>query len=134
MSLISIYKNPTHLQLLLCSVDKTNEVRRLGMGRLLSELAQKMESKAVNGDGVFTKILVHSTHDVGLAAICSTLDVFDEKYVKLAESHTTCLRIGYPSCIDGRLSQLLLLLNCLVKSNMKKVIHTCRTSSVVYPP
>ena len=59
--------------------DKTEEVRRLGMGRLLSDLSHKMLSKAENGEEDPMKILIHSTHDTALAGLCSTLDVFDER-------------------------------------------------------
>lgn len=63
------------------STDKTEEVRRLGMGRLLDDLSTKMQHKAVNGDKDPLKILVHSTHDTALAGLASTLDVFDDKLV-----------------------------------------------------
>jgi hypothetical protein len=63
-------------------VDKVEEeVRRLGMGRLLDDLSGKMQQKADRGDQDPLKILVHSTHDTALAALCSTLDVFDEKWI-----------------------------------------------------
>ncbi|KAF4582557.1 hypothetical protein EYR38_002683 [Pleurotus pulmonarius] len=58
--------------------DKTEEVRRLGMGLLLSDLSRKMSRKAKLGDQDPVKILVHSTHDTAIAALCSTLDVYDE--------------------------------------------------------
>ncbi|KAF7350450.1 Acid phosphatase [Mycena venus] len=60
--------------------DKTHEVRRLGMGPLLADLAQKMAKKAQLGTEDPLKILVHSTHDTALAAMCSALDVYDEKW------------------------------------------------------
>ncbi|KAJ7151139.1 histidine phosphatase superfamily [Mycena filopes] len=59
---------------------KTHEVRRLGMGPLLADLSQKMQQKVERGAEDPLKILVHSTHDTALAAMCSTLDVFDEKW------------------------------------------------------
>ncbi|KAJ7695455.1 histidine phosphatase superfamily [Mycena rosella] len=59
---------------------KTQEVRRLGMGPLLADLSQKMQQKVERGAEDPLKILVHSTHDTALAALCSTLDVFDEKW------------------------------------------------------
>jgi acid phosphatase len=66
------------------SIDKTEEVRRLGMGRLLSDVSRKMHSRVVGGEDEedrekAPKILVHSTHDTALAALCSTLDVYDDK-------------------------------------------------------
>ena len=60
-------------------IDKTEEGRRLGMGPLLSDMTRKMQHKSDFGNSNPTKILVHSTHDTALAAIASTLDVFDEK-------------------------------------------------------
>ncbi|KAG6873917.1 hypothetical protein C0995_009698 [Termitomyces sp. Mi166 len=59
--------------------DKTEEVRRLGMGRLLDDLSRKMQHKANNGARDPLKVLIHSTHDTALAALCSTFDVFDEQ-------------------------------------------------------
>ncbi|KAJ6486924.1 histidine phosphatase superfamily [Mycena sanguinolenta] len=64
--------------------DKTHEVRRLGMGPLLSDLANKMARKAELGAEDPLKVLVHSTHDTALAATLSTLDVFDEKWPAFA--------------------------------------------------
>ena len=61
--------------------DKTEEVRRLGMGRLLEDLSRKMQHKAAYGSQDPLKILVHSTHDTAIAALCSTLDVFDDRSV-----------------------------------------------------
>ena len=49
------------------------------MGRLLDDLARKMHRKAEKGPEDPLKILVHSTHDTAIAALCSTLDVFDDK-------------------------------------------------------
>ncbi|KAI0371258.1 phosphoglycerate mutase-like protein [Pilatotrama ljubarskyi] len=60
--------------------DRTEEVRRLGMGPLLSDLSQKMQAKAEKGDADPTKILIHSTHDTCLAGLSNTLDIFDEKW------------------------------------------------------
>ncbi|KAI0702036.1 phosphoglycerate mutase-like protein [Cerioporus squamosus] len=60
--------------------DRTEEVRRLGMGPLLSDLTRKMQAKAVKGDAEPTKILIHSTHDTCLAGLASTLDMFDERW------------------------------------------------------
>ncbi|KIY70843.1 phosphoglycerate mutase-like protein [Cylindrobasidium torrendii FP15055 ss-10] len=68
--------------------DKTEEVRRLGMGRLLGDLSRKMHNKATQKDKDPLKILVHSTHDTGLAALASTLDVFDDKWPAFTASIT----------------------------------------------
>lgn len=51
------------------------------MGRLLDDLATKMQQKATQGVRDPLKIAVHSTHDTALAGLASTLDVFDDKYV-----------------------------------------------------
>lgn len=59
--------------------DETEEVRRLGMGRLLEDVSVKMQNKAREGPEDQMRLLVHSTHDTTLAGICATLDVFDEK-------------------------------------------------------
>ena len=71
--------------------DKTEEVRRLGMGRLLEDLSRKMQHKAIYGSHDPLKILVHSTHDTAIAGLCSTLDVFDDRSVSvclvMAEAH-----------------------------------------------
>ena len=67
--------------LIRCSLDKTEEVRRLGMGPLLDSLTAKMQRKVDGGERDPLKILVHSTHDTALAALCSTLDVFDDQQV-----------------------------------------------------
>ncbi|KAF8157020.1 histidine phosphatase superfamily [Crassisporium funariophilum] len=68
--------------------DKTEEVRRLAMGRLLEELSNKMQRKAERGNTEPLKILVHSTHDTAIAGLCSTLDVFDEKWPAFTASVT----------------------------------------------
>ncbi|KAK7043031.1 hypothetical protein VNI00_008769 [Paramarasmius palmivorus] len=68
--------------------DKTEEVRRLGMGRLLDDLSRKIQHKVEYGEKDPLKVLVHATHDTGLAALCSTLDVFDEKWPAFTASIT----------------------------------------------
>ncbi|KAG6808283.1 hypothetical protein H0H92_004646 [Tricholoma furcatifolium] len=69
-------------------LDKTEEVRRLGMGRLLDDLTRKMQHKVDNGARDPLKVLIHSTHDTALAALCSTLDVFDEQWPAFTASIT----------------------------------------------
>jgi len=59
---------------------KTEEFRRLAMGRLLQDLGNKMGAKAEKGSKDHLKILVHSTHDTAIAGLSQTLDVFDEKW------------------------------------------------------
>lgn len=66
----------------------TEEVRRLGMGRLLSDVSEKMHAKALEGERNRLKLLVHSTHDTTLAGICKTLEVFDEKWPAFTSSIT----------------------------------------------
>ncbi|KAI0031958.1 phosphoglycerate mutase-like protein [Vararia minispora EC-137] len=70
--------------------DKTEEVRRLGMGRLLGDLITKMEIKANEAYTVdrSPKILIHSTHDTALAALANTLDVFDDRWPGFTASIT----------------------------------------------
>ncbi|KZP25686.1 phosphoglycerate mutase-like protein [Athelia psychrophila] len=65
---------------------KTEEVRRLGMGPLLADVAAKMALKS--GKGVGPRMLVHSTHDAGLAALLATLDVFDDAWPAFTASIT----------------------------------------------
>ncbi|THH11457.1 hypothetical protein EW146_g8034 [Bondarzewia mesenterica] len=69
---------------------KMEEVRRLGMGRLLSDMTQKFELKAREGTGTqrTPKILVHSTHDSALAGLANTLDVFDDRWPAFTASIT----------------------------------------------
>ena len=50
------------------------------MGRLLADMSTRMQAKINQGDKDPLKLLVYSTHDSTLAALCSTFDVFDEKY------------------------------------------------------
>ncbi|KAF8067817.1 histidine phosphatase superfamily [Lyophyllum atratum] len=68
--------------------DKTEEVRRLGMGRLLDDMTRKMQDKVDKGAQNPLNILVHATHDTALAALCSTLDVFDEQWPAFTASIT----------------------------------------------
>ncbi|KIM85708.1 hypothetical protein PILCRDRAFT_816911 [Piloderma croceum F 1598] len=68
--------------------DKTEEVRRLGVGRLLVDVSQKMQAKIDRDVDDPLKILVHSTHDTSLAAICATLDVFDDNWPAFTASIT----------------------------------------------
>lgn len=56
------------------------EFRRLAMGRLVNELADKMHSRAKKGDQDPLKFAVYATHDTALAGLLSTLDCFDGKW------------------------------------------------------
>ncbi|KAJ7755374.1 histidine phosphatase superfamily [Mycena maculata] len=88
--------------------DKTQEVRRLGMGPLLSDLSQKMHHKAERGAEDPLKILVHSTHDTALAAMCSTLDVFDDKWPAFTASITFELFKKSQPVVEGSYLQAVL--------------------------
>ncbi|KAI0064916.1 phosphoglycerate mutase-like protein [Artomyces pyxidatus] len=73
--------------------DKTEEVRRLGMGRLLSDLSRKMHLKTMEHANSpeaerTPKILVHSTHDTALAGLANTLDAFDDRWPAFTASIT----------------------------------------------
>ncbi|KDR72600.1 hypothetical protein GALMADRAFT_252751 [Galerina marginata CBS 339.88] len=67
---------------------KTEEVRRLGMGRLLADVLSKTQHKVERSESDPLKILVHSTHDTAIAALCSTFDVYDEKWPAFTASIT----------------------------------------------
>ncbi|KAF4616606.1 hypothetical protein D9613_008515 [Agrocybe pediades] len=69
-------------------VNKTEEVRRLGMGRLLSDMTNKMQHKIDRKESDPLKMLVHSTHDTAIAALCQTFDVYDEKWPAFTASIT----------------------------------------------
>lgn len=81
------------------SIDATDEVRRLGMGRLLLDISTKMQRKAAKGDADPMRILVHSTHDTTLAAICASLDVFDERSV--CRSYLSKFHLANNNHLDG---------------------------------
>lgn len=49
------------------------------MGPLLSDLTRKLLNKAEQGDRDPLKVLIHSTHDTSIAALCSTLGVYDNR-------------------------------------------------------
>ncbi|KJA16650.1 hypothetical protein HYPSUDRAFT_47130 [Hypholoma sublateritium FD-334 SS-4] len=68
--------------------DKTEEVRRLGMGPLLSDMTRKMQDKIKHKAADPLKVLVHSTHDTAIAALASTFDVFDENWPAFTASIT----------------------------------------------
>jgi len=72
---------------------KTEEVRRLGMGRLLSDLYIKLhrktqETETTSAASKTPKILIHSTHDTAIAGLANTLDVFDERWPAFTASMT----------------------------------------------
>lgn len=61
---------------------KSEEFRRLGFGNLFADLLRRMEHKVEHGEKDALKILVHSTHDTGIAPLASSLGIYDEKYVR----------------------------------------------------
>ncbi|KIJ14520.1 hypothetical protein PAXINDRAFT_12617 [Paxillus involutus ATCC 200175] len=67
---------------------KSEEGRRLGMGRLLAEVSTKMQNKIEQAKADPLKILVYGTHDSTLAALCNTFDVFDDKWPPFTSSVT----------------------------------------------
>ncbi|KAK2465059.1 hypothetical protein APHAL10511_002867 [Amanita phalloides] len=67
---------------------KTEEVRRLGMGPLLADMSRKMQNKTEKGTNDPLKLLIHSTHDTAIAALCATLEVYDEKWPAFTSSIT----------------------------------------------
>ena len=50
------------------------------MGRLFADLSRRLEHKAQNGAADPLKILVHSTHDTGIAPMAASLGVYDDRY------------------------------------------------------
>lgn len=60
--------------------DKTEEFRRLALGRLLAEISGKMNQRATGVGRNLPRILIHSTHDTAIAGILGTLEVFDDRY------------------------------------------------------
>ncbi|KAN0059671.1 hypothetical protein ACQY0O_008243 [Thecaphora frezii] len=56
------------------------EFRRLAMGRLVEDLAGRMQTKAEKGDGEPLKLALYATHDTTLAGLLSTLDCFDHRW------------------------------------------------------
>ena len=59
--------------------DKTEEVRKLAMGRLLAEISGKMDRRVAEDDENPHKLLIHSTHDTAIAGLLGTLEVFDDR-------------------------------------------------------
>lgn len=65
---------------------KSEDGRRLGMGRLLADASEKMQRKTQLNSKDPTKLLVHTTHDSTLAALLCTFDVFDDKWPPFTSS------------------------------------------------
>ncbi|EPQ29696.1 uncharacterized protein PFL1_02916 [Pseudozyma flocculosa PF-1] len=60
--------------------EKRLEFRRLAMGRLLEDLAGRMQKKADKGDAEALKFALYATHDTSLAGLLCTLDCFDFRW------------------------------------------------------
>jgi len=83
---------------------KDPEVRKLAMGRLLSSISARMQSKADRGDQDPLKIAIHACHDSSLAGMCQTLDIFDGRWPEFTASLTMELfkdKTNRPSTITG---------------------------------
>jgi len=87
---------------------KNEEVKRLGFGRLLNEIVQKMKKKAARQDEDPLKILIHSTHDTAIAGLTQTLGVFDDKWPPFTSSITFELFKQKSSANDSPYMQKLL--------------------------
>ena len=70
---------PFKFVLLTHDLDKTEEFRKLAIGRLLAEILGKMDRRASEDDENAHKLLIHSTHDTAIAGILGTLEVFDDR-------------------------------------------------------
>jgi len=64
------------------------ELRRLGVGRVMDDVSQKMQSKALKKNEDQLKILVNCTHDTTIAGVLQTLDVYDQKWPAFAAQMT----------------------------------------------
>ncbi|KAI9568107.1 phosphoglycerate mutase-like protein [Boletus coccyginus] len=67
---------------------KSEQGRRLGMGRLLADMSTKMQTKIEQKDKDPLKVLVYCTHDSTLAGLCCTFDTFDGKWPPFMSSVT----------------------------------------------
>ena len=55
------------------------ELRRLGVGRVMDDVSQKMQRKALKKNEDPLKILVNCTHDTTIAGVLQTFGVYDQK-------------------------------------------------------
>jgi len=67
---------------------KTEEVRRLAMGRILAEISGKMNRQVTEDGGNRSKVLIYSTHDTGIAGLLGTLEAFDDRWPDFAAAIT----------------------------------------------
>jgi len=56
------------------------ELRRLGIGRVMDDVSQKMQRKASKKNEDPLKILVNCTHDTTIAGVLQTFGVYDQKW------------------------------------------------------
>ncbi|KAF9649732.1 phosphoglycerate mutase-like protein [Thelephora ganbajun] len=56
------------------------ELRRLGVGRVMDDVSQKMQRKALKKNEDQLKILVNCTHDTTIAGVLQTFGVYDRKW------------------------------------------------------
>jgi acid phosphatase len=55
------------------------ELRALGVGRVMDDISQKMQRKALKKSEDPLKILVNCTHDTTIAGVLQTFGVYDQK-------------------------------------------------------
>jgi len=55
------------------------ELRRLGVGRVMDDVSQKMQRRALKNEDQL-KILVNCTHDTTIAGVLQTFGVYDQKW------------------------------------------------------
>ena len=72
------------------------ELRRLGVGRVMDDISQKMQRKALKKNEEQLKILINATHDTAIAGVLQTLGVYDQKWV--LEAFAICV-FGSPDPI-----------------------------------
>ena len=58
------------------------ELRKLGVGRVMDDVSQKMQRKALKKSEDPLKILVNCTHDTTIAGVLQTFGVYDQKWVR----------------------------------------------------
>lgn len=80
------------------------ELRILGVGRVMDDVSQKMQRKAIKKNEDPLKILVNCTHDTTIAGVLQTLGVYDQKLVAHPNA-LPCVWLTGP-ILDGRRSHL----------------------------
>ena len=56
----------------------------MGIGRVMDDISQKMQRKALKKNEDQLKILVNCTHDTTIAGVLETFGVYDQKWVLTA--------------------------------------------------